>query len=376
MGTGAKEVLANTSAATIAGAVSLGGASAKLTNGGKIDGSVTTGSSATLNNAGSIIGLVTLAEGSDTVANSGAISGSVMFTATAQGGDQLKNTGSISQGVVMGSGAGELLVNASGASIGERLSSGGSTATVYSVLFVGASGVLRNGGKIDGDVGMDFKSSKLTNTGSINGAVTLGADGVLTNAGSIVGAVSLTVGDGALTNSGSITGAISIFGADVNSVETNTGTIVGSVTVSGSGYTFNNHNQIYGDVTFGSGDTLTNTGVIHGNLILNNADTVNTSRGLVTGTIMADHDDNQMFIFSGGFGHETIDGFSAGSATTHDTLQFAADDFGSYADVQAAMTQVGKDVLIKLDAADTIVLDGVTIGTKPGDLTAADFKFV
>ena len=62
----------------------------------------------------------------------------------------------------------------------------------------------------------------------------------------------------------------------------------------------------------------------------------------------------------------------AGSGSTHDTIQFAANDFGSFAAVQSAMSQVGSDVLIRLDATDSIVLNGVILS----NLVAADFKFV
>ena len=78
------------------------------------------------------------------------------------------------------------------------------------------------------------------------------------------------------------------------------------------------------------------------------------------------------FDYHGLFGNETIDSFTAGTGSTHDTLQFAANDFGSFTAVQSAMSQVGADTVIRLDATDSITLVSVT----KSNLVSADFKFV
>jgi len=103
---------------------------------------------------------------------------------------------------------------------------------------------------------------------------------------------------------------------------------------------------------------------------LGKSDVVDLSRGVVTGGVTAAASDT--FEFSDAFGCETIDKFVAGRSSTHDFLLFAADDFGSFAAVKAAMTQVGADVVIKRDSLDEIVLNGVSMSR----LVAADFKFV
>jgi hypothetical protein len=49
-----------------------------------------------------------------------------------------------------------------------------------------------------------------------------------------------------------------------------------------------------------------------------------------------------------------------------------ANDFGIFTAVQSAMSQVGADTVIRLDATDSITLVGVT----KSSLVSADFKFV
>ena len=68
----------------------------------------------------------------------------------------------------------------------------------------------------------------------------------------------------------------------------------------------------------------------------------------------------------------TIKSFKAGTVATHDTIEFAASDFTSYAQVQGAMTQVGANVVIRFDASDAITLDNVSVSK----LVSADFNFV
>ena len=81
---------------------------------------------------------------------------------------------------------------------------------------------------------------------------------------------------------------------------------------------------------------------------------------------------NDFFDFGGNFGNVTISNFAAGSGSTHDTIRFATNDFGTFSQVQAASSQQGSDVVIRLDGTDTITLAGVTLSS----LVSADFKFV
>ncbi len=75
------------------------------------------------------------------------------------------------------------------------------------------------------------------------------------------------------------------------------------------------------------------------------------------------------FVFGPAIGVDTINDFAS-----TDTLQFSAKDFNSYFALTNSgdMKQVGANTVISLDAADTVTLTGVTIGS----LTAAQFKFV
>jgi hypothetical protein len=182
--------------------------------------------------------------------------------------------------------------------------------------------------------------------------------------------VSLAAGADTFTNAGAIDGAVTFTGAGANNALTNSGSITGNVTLAGAGSEFENHKQIYGDVTLGGSETLINTGVIHGDVTLGASDSINDSRGKVTDAITASSNDT--FVYNGLFGRETINNFVAGSGATHDTIQFAANDFGSFAAVHGAMRQVGADTVIRLDAADSITL----VGVGKSNLVASDFKFV
>jgi hypothetical protein len=76
------------------------------------------------------------------------------------------------------------------------------------------------------------------------------------------------------------------------------------------------------------------------------------------------------FVFNQNFGHDTINGFHAGSGTSHDVISLDSSMVADYNHVQAR--QVGHDTLITIDANDAIVLTGVSAST----LTTANFAFV
>ncbi|MBU1377802.1 MAG: endonuclease/exonuclease/phosphatase family protein [Alphaproteobacteria bacterium] len=94
------------------------------------------------------------------------------------------------------------------------------------------------------------------------------------------------------------------------------------------------------------------------------ADTLNGGLGndTLTGSAGADR-----FIFSGAFGTDVITDFQS-----NDVIQLDAAQFANFAAVQSAATQSGLDVLITLNAANTITLSGVTLAS----LNAGDFLFV
>ena len=172
---------------------------------------------------------------------------------------------------------------------------------------------------------------------------------------------------GLLSNSGQIDGAVDLLGGSGDTLD-NFGLISGNVALAG-GDILMNQGQVYGDVTLAGGDALIDTGLIHGDVTLGSADSFDASQGGVAGTIGASSGD--LFEFGGHFGAETIDNFTAGAGSTHDTLEFATSDFANYAALTSAMSQVGSDVMIRLDATDSITLNHVSMSS----LVSADFKF-
>ncbi len=248
------------------------------------------------------------------------------------------------------------------------------TSAVALALFA-SSGVVHNAGLVTSPYeAFDISGGStitIENAGTIEGALLVADTSAVDveNAGVWVSSLGLDFGgsgDNILTNSGKIHGPIEL-GTGANTL-TNTGTITGSVTFTGTGDALTNGGVIHGLVTMGTTDTFINTGTVHGSVVLGTGDTLDTSAGEITGRVTAAASDT--FDYSGSFGHNTIAGFvSAG--TTHDIISFASDDFANYAAVQAHMAQVGADVVITLDAGDTIVLLHQTLA----HLVAHDFAF-
>jgi Ca2+-binding RTX toxin-like protein len=99
-------------------------------------------------------------------------------------------------------------------------------------------------------------------------------------------------------------------------------------------------------------------------------DTLVGSRGndfLIGGT------GNDKFVFGPGFGKDTLEGVNAGSSGFElgDLILFDRDVFNNFAEVLAASTQVGPDVVITKNADDTITIRNVALA----DLGADDFSF-
>jgi Ca2+-binding RTX toxin-like protein len=100
---------------------------------------------------------------------------------------------------------------------------------------------------------------------------------------------------------------------------------------------------------------------------LANVITGNSGNNVITTGAGAD----TVIIASAVFGADTITDFTAGSASTHDTLQFAHGIFASYADVLAHAHQVGANTVITYDTYNSITLQHVTLTS----LTSNDFHF-
>jgi hypothetical protein len=354
------------------GIVALAGNSTKnIENSGTIEGSTGAAITSSLEPApgDSGVGISVVNSGSGLLTNAAAntlgnTGGVLFFDDTAGTTSTIDNQGAIT-------GAGYVIQSLS--DILDIFNSG----TIHGGLFLSDGGAIRNSGNIDAGLiaarGFNGDGESLTN--AQNGTITASifftaADDFVDNAGAIDGAVSLAAGSDTFTNAGAIDGAVKFTGAGANNALTNSGSITGNVTLAGAGSEFKNHNQIYGDVTLGRSETLINTGVIHGDVTLGALDSVNDSRGKITDAITASSNDT--FVYNGLFGEETINKFVAGSGATHDTIQFAANDFGTFAAVQGAMHQVGADTVITLDAADSITL----VGVAKSSLVASDFKFV
>jgi Ca2+-binding RTX toxin-like protein len=79
---------------------------------------------------------------------------------------------------------------------------------------------------------------------------------------------------------------------------------------------------------------------------------------------------NDTFTFGPGFGQDKIMDFAL-SGTSADVIQFSAGTFANYTAVRAAMQQVGSDVVITLDAGNTVTIANVTMS----QLQSNDFLF-
>ncbi len=217
---------------------------------------------------------------------------------------------------------------------------------------------------------LDLDSSAnnvLTNSGKIHGTISFGdGNNSFTSSDTLTGSISFGGGDNAFANSGTLTGAVS-FGSGTDTL-TNSGTITGNIVFEGATDRLTNDGLIHGNISMGHGDTLINTGTIHGSVYLGVSNEFLSNGGEVTGALVANPSD--LFDFSGTVGHVTIDGFVS-TGTTHDVIHFGNDDFANYAALQADMTQVGRDVVITLDASDSIVLGNTTLA----HLVSHDFTF-
>ncbi|CEJ13853.1 Bifunctional hemolysin/adenylate cyclase precursor [bacterium YEK0313] len=80
--------------------------------------------------------------------------------------------------------------------------------------------------------------------------------------------------------------------------------------------------------------------------------------------------DSDTFVFAANFGKDTINDFSAGAAVG-DVIQISSSIFADYAAVRAASAQIGADVLITVDASNSILLKNVALV----NLHQNDFQF-
>jgi hypothetical protein len=115
-------------------------------------------------------------------------------------------------------------------------------------------------------------------------------------------------------------------------------------------------------------------------------DTFTDGIGHAAETVMASGRANETFIFGPNFGQDTITGFLAGTAATHDLLQFNASAFGAgltsanqSADLVALLAGTANNAAgsaVITEHGDTLTLTGVSKATLSLAANAVDFKFV
>ena len=169
-----------------------------------------------------------------------------------------------------------------------------------------------------------------------------------------------------LSNSGQIVGAVDLLGGSGDTLD-NFGLISGNVALAG-GDILINQGQVYGDVTLAGGDTLIDTGAIHGDVTLGSADTFDASSGEVTGRSGLERRSPRI---RRPFRGRDDRRFRRGNRRDPRHVGVCDGDFASYAALTSAMSQVGSDVMIRLDATNSITLNHVSLSS----LVSADFKF-
>nr|WP_263991690.1 hypothetical protein [Rhodopseudomonas palustris] len=78
-----------------------------------------------------------------------------------------------------------------------------------------------------------------------------------------------------------------------------------------------------------------------------------------------------VFVFAAGFGKDIVTDFAT-KGSSADVLQFSSSMFANFTDVMSHTTQVGNDVVVTLDADNSLTLANTQIGS----LAADDFRFV
>ena len=232
---------------------------------------------------------------------------------------------------------------------------------------------IQNDGLIKGNVILGLGVDHMTNSGTVIGSVNLGlGDDFYTASGSGSVSVAIIGGFGVDTITGG-SGADTIYGDNVS------GDTTGGADILSGGAGNDTLNGGYGaDTLYGNQDNDALYGN-QGNDALYGGqgnDTLYGGQGndmLVGGVgddVLAGNLGDDTFVFGAGFGRDTISDLHSASGD-FDRIQFQQGTFSSYADVQAHMAQSGSDVVITLDANDTITVLNTTVSA----LTADHFLF-
>ena len=118
------------------------------------------------------------------------------------------------------------------------------------------------------------------------------------------------------------------------------------------------HQDLNGDGHIGSS---TGAGIGPVNIITGTAGN-NTITSTAANEVISGNGGNDVFVFGPSFGNDVITDFQA-SGVNHDVLQFSQNTFSSFAAVLAHAAQVGSDVVITADAADTVTLQNVHLSS-------------
>ena len=113
--------------------------------------------------------------------------------------------------------------------------------------------------------------------------------------------------------------------------------------------------------------TLTGTARINGTGNgLDNVISGNNGNNILTGLggndTITGKGGSDTFVFGSNFGKDIITDFQA-TGSSHDVLQFSHNNFSNFAAVLAHAAQVGSDVVITVDAADTVTLQNVHLSS-------------
>jgi hypothetical protein len=164
-------------------------------------------------------------------------------------------------------------------------------------------------------------------------------------------------GSGGFSGTAEANSAISIY-------DGHTGTLLGQGTASSTG-TWSLNVKTPNDVIVTAIDQAGNTGFTHILSGTTHNDTITTT---AANEVLFGKGGTDTFVLSGGFGHTTIADFQA----ANDVVQLSHNAFASFADVLAHAAQVGSDVAITVDPADSVTLHNTTLA----QLTANNFHLV
>ena len=304
----------------------------------------------------------------DTLTNQGWITGTVGVLVKGGGSDTILNSGNISGGIGIG-------YNSNAAA--ENIENSGTIAATGNAIK-----------SINSSAGVDIINSGVitSSASSTNGVIYLddnsGVSSTIDNKGTIIGAgIEYAIDDASeilyLTNSGTIHGGVRVSGPTSTTLPPatiiNSGTIIGGVDLNGNDENIFDTGTITGSVLCSGTDNsivLSQGGTID-TIQCGPSTSINEIRGTIDDIDMSSSDTVD---YRGLFGEQTITGFTVGTGSTHDTLSFAANDWGSFMALSKDMTQVGNDTVIKRDSDNSITVVGVTKASLVAAATA-DFAF-